>query len=312
MKTISDILALNIKGSVVALGTFDGVHLGHKKVITLAARYAAKKDLPCIIVTFDPHPKTVVNPLRKPLLLTTVKERAELAKELGAGMLAVVKFDKKLANTGYADFTNKYLAGIFKAKAVFIGYDYAFGRGREGNASKLKKMGAPLGFSVFSVPDKKLGGVPVKSTAIRALLKEGEFARALRLLGHPYIIEGTVIPGFGRGKELGYPTANIKTGREKLIPLSGVYAGTAIVSGKTFPCAVNIGSRPTFGANDMTIEAHLIGFARDITGEEITVSLKKRIRGEKRFASVKNLIKAIRSDVSLVIARSIATKPFHA
>lgn len=298
MKTISDILALNIKGSVVALGTFDGVHLGHKKVILQAVRCAAKKDLPCIIVTFDPHPKTVVNPLRKPLLLTTVKERAELAKELGADMLAVVKFDKKLANTGYADFTNKYLAGIFKAKAVFIGYDYAFGRGREGNASKLKKMGAPLGFSVFSVPDKKLGGVPVKSTAIRALLKDGMFARALRLLGHPYVIEGTVIPGFGRGRELGYPTANILTVKDKLVPRSGVYIGEADVSGKRHKCVVNIGNRPTFGGNDMTIEAHLKGFDRDISGREITVSLEKRIRGEKKFATVKDLIKAIRSDVA--------------
>lgn len=305
MKTISDILALNIKGSVVALGTFDGVHLGHKKVILQAVRCAAKKDLPCIIVTFDPHPKTVVNPLRKPLLLTTVKERAELAKELGADMLAVVKFDKKLANTGYADFTNKYLAGIFKAKAVFIGYDYAFGRGREGNASKLKKMGASLGFSVFSVPDKKLGGVPVKSTAIRALLKDGppagrqgKFSRALRLMGHPYIISGRVVPGFGRGRELGYPTANILTVKDKLVPRSGVYIGEADVSGSRHKCVVNIGNRPTFGANDMTIEAHLKGFDRDISGREITVSLEKRIRGEKKFATVKDLIKAIRSDVA--------------
>lgn len=305
MKTIKDIRALNLKRSVVALGTFDGVHLGHKKVILRAVSYARKRRLPCIVVTFDPHPKSVVNPMRKPLLLTTVEERAALVKGFGADMLAVVKFRRKLADTSYEQFAKRYLSAIFKAAGVFIGYDYAFGRGREGNADRLKKLGRSLGFKVFAVADKKSGGSPVKSTHIRALIKDGAFAEALRLLGHPYMIEGTVVPGFGRGRELGYPTANIKTSCDKLIPKSGVYAGRAEVSGIPYRCVVNIGTRPTFAATDVTVEAHLIGFCGNIRGKEIVLFLGKRMRDEKRFGTVKELIRAIGRDVARLEHRMV-------
>ncbi len=291
------------KGCVAALGTFDGVHLGHKKVISKAAAFAKKTGLPCIVVTFHPHPKSVVNPLRKPLLLTTVEERAMLMNELGINAMAVLTFDKELENTGYKDFARKTLKDRFKARAVFIGRDYAFGRGREGNPFKLKKLGVSMGFLSFPVADKELAGTPVKSTLIRTLLREGHFSRAIRLLGHPYMIAGTVVPGYGRGRELGYPTANVKTESDKLIPKSGVYAGEAVINGKKFDCVVNIGSRPTFGARDITVEAHLLGFDGDISGRNITLFLKRRLRDEKKFKSVKALIRAIKADIGRVRPR---------
>ena len=298
MKILNDLRKFKEKNSVVCLGTFDGVHLGHKKVISTAVRYAKRKKLPCIVVTFDPHPKSVVNPLRKPLLLTTVEERACLVKKLGADMLAVIRFDKKLENTSYRDFAKKILAKVFKARGIFIGNDYAFGRGREGDPDKLKKLGRALGFKVFSVADKKLDGEPVKSALIRALLKEGEFARALRLFGHPYVIKGTVVAGYGRGRELGYPTANIKPGKEKLVPKSGVYAGEIEISGRRYKCAVNIGTRPTFNAKGVAIEAHVINFHKNILGKNIVLFLAKRLRDEIKFKTVKELIEAIKRDVA--------------
>lgn len=298
MKIIKDIRKFKEKSSVVALGTFDGLHLGHKKVISSAVRYAKRKMLPCIVVTFDPHPKSVVNPLRKPLLLTTVEERGALVKELGADMLAVIRFDKKLGDTSYRDFAEKVLAKAFKARAVFIGQDYAFGRGREGDVFKLKKLGCALGFKAFPVADKELDGEPVKSTLIRTLLKDGEFSRALRLLGHPYVVKGIVVAGYGRGREMGYPTANIEAGKGKLIPKSGVYAGEIKVGGRTYKCAVNIGSRPTFGAKDITVEVHIPGFSRNLNNIGVSVLLFRRLRDEKRFKTVKELIHAIKSDVA--------------
>lgn len=298
MKIIKDLGRFKEKSSVAALGTFDGVHLGHRKVILSAVRLAKKKRLPCVVVTFDPHPKSVVNPSRKPLLLTTVDERAGLVKELGADILAVIRFDKKLGDTSYRDFAKKILAGVFRARGIFIGKDYAFGRGREGDPYKLKKLGLKLGFKAFPVVDKELGGQPVKSTLIRTLIKDGEFSRAINLLGHPYVINGTVVAGFGRGRELGYPTANIKTCREKLIPKSGVYAGKIEIRGRRYKCAVNIGSRPTFGAKDITIEAHIPGFDRNLMNKRVVLYLTKRLRDEKRFKTVKDLIKAIKRDVA--------------
>lgn len=298
MKTISDIRALKLKSSVLALGTFDGAHLGHKKVISSAVRFAKRKKLPCIVVTFDPHPKSVVNPARKPLLLTTVEERAHFVKQLGADMLAVVRFSKSLGDTSYRDFTKKVLAKVFMARAVFIGQDYAFGRDREGSASKLKKLGSSLGFEVFPVADKELGDVPIKSTTIRALVKDGEFARALSLLGHPYAIKGVVVAGYGRGRQLGYPTANIKVSKEKLVPKSGVYAGEIEISGRRYKCAVNIGSRPTFGTKNVTIEAHIPGFDRNLRGKEVCLFLVRRLRDEKRFKTAKELTAAIKRDVA--------------
>lgn len=291
------------KGCVAALGTFDGVHLGHKKVISKAVAFAKKQGLPCVVVTFHPHPKSVVNPLRKPLLLTTIEERAILMNELGIDAMAVLTFDKKLENTGYKDFARNILRDRFKARAVFIGRDYAFGRGREGNPLKLKKLGASLGFLSFPVADKELSGAPVKSTLIRTFLREGLFFRAVRLLGHPYIMSGKVVPGYGRGRELGYPTANVSTEDDKLIPKNGVYAGNALVNGKKFDCLVNIGSRPTFGARDITVEAHLLHFDGDISGMDITLFLKRRLRDEKKFKSVKALIRAIKADIGRVRPR---------
>lgn len=301
MKIIRDLRKFKEKSSVAALGTFDGVHLGHRRVISTAVEFAKKKKMPCVVVTFDPHPMSVVRKDRDVLLLTDLEERAHFISQLGADYLVVIKFDKKLENTSYRQFAKKYLSGYLRAMHVLAGNDYTLGRNKEGNISKLKRMGLELGFAVTGVTDKIENGRIVKSTLIRSLLKEGEFAHAVNLLGHPYLIKGKVVRGYGRGRELGYPTANIEVCDNKVKPKSGVYCGYAVISGKKYKCVVNIGSRPTFNAKDVTIEAHIIGFNRDITGEEMSVFLTKRLRDEKRFKTVCDLMRAIAKDVGCAV-----------
>jgi len=301
MKIIRDVRRFKEKSSVVALGTFDGVHLGHKRVISKAVEAAKKKRIPCVVVTFDPHPMSVIRKDKNVLLLTDLEERAYFISELGADYLVVIKFDKKLENTSYKRFAEKYLSGYLRAAHIFAGNDYTLGRNKEGNISKLRKLGLELGFAVTGVTDKIENGRIVKSTLIRSLLKEGNFGHAVSLLGHPYLIKGKVIRGYGRGRELGYPTANIEVCDDKVRPKSGVYCGDAVISGKRYRCVVNIGSRPTFNAKDITIEAHIIGFHKDITGQDISVLLMKRLRDEKRFKTVRELMRAITKDVGCAV-----------
>ncbi len=301
MKIIRDVRRLKEKSTVVALGTFDGVHLGHKRVISKAVEAAKKKRIPCVVVTFDPHPMSVIHKDKDVLLLTDLEERACFISELGVDYLVVIKFDKRLENTTYKKFAEKYLSGYLRAVHVFAGNDYTLGRNKEGNIPKLRKLGLGLGFAVTGVTDKIENGRIVKSTLIRSLLKEGNFGHAVNLLGHPYLIKGTVVRGYGRGRELGYPTANIEVCGNKLRPKSGVYCGDAVISGRKYKCVVNIGSRPTFNAKDITIETYIIGFNRDITGKDISVFLTKRLRDEKRFRTVRDLIRAIKKDVGCAV-----------
>jgi riboflavin kinase/FMN adenylyltransferase len=284
---------------VVALGTFDGVHLGHRKILEAAVKFARKNKIHSAAITFDPHPQEVIVPERGLKLLTTLQEREALFAGLGVDAVVVIGFNRFLQRLSYPEFVEKYLVKKLGVRWVFVGYDYAFGRGRSGNAAELKKLGNKFGFGVSVIPAVKSGSRIVKSAGIRELLSRGEFAAAIKLLGHPYRITGKVVKGAGRGKRLGFPTANLSLDPRKLIPAQGVYAG--LVDGKK--CVINIGSRPTFGAEDSLVEVHMLNFNRNIRGKQLAVDLFHRLRDEKQFSDVEDLRAQIKKDI--VCARRI-------
>ncbi|MDI6731134.1 MAG: bifunctional riboflavin kinase/FAD synthetase [Candidatus Margulisbacteria bacterium] len=290
----------SLKGCVVALGTFDGVHLGHRKVINRAVKFAKKQRVPSIVMTFDPHPQHLVAPERGLRLLTTLKEREELFKQLGVDGVVVIRFTEHTRKMSSAEFVDKYLVGRLGVRRVFVGYDYAFGQGRKGAIKDLKKLGEKYGFAVSVVPAVKVKNEAVKSRQIRNLISTGDFAKAVSLLGHPYMIAGKVVKGAGRGTKLGFPTANLQVTAEKLVPAHGVYAG--IVNGKK--CAVNIGARPTFSAGSTLVEVHIPRFKGNIRGKRLKVQLVARLRDEKQFADVEELKKQIRKDIVSLIRLS--------
>lgn len=278
---------------VVALGTFDGVHLGHKKVIEAAIRHAHRLNAHSAVITFDPHPQTVVAPERGLRLLTTLSEREELLAGLGVDSVVVSVFTKKLQALTSAQYVERYLVKKLGVRHVFVGYDYKFGRARSGGVAALKKLGEKCSFGVTVIPAVKAGGKLVKSAVIRELLSRGEFAAARKMLGHPFRITGKVVAGHGRGKTLGFPTANLKAAPAKLIPASGVYAG--YVDGKK--CVVNIGSRPTFRAGRTTVEVHILNFQRNIRGKTLKLDLFHRLRDERRFSDAGKLTAQIKKDI---------------
>ncbi len=287
-----------MRKKVLALGTFDGFHLGHKKVIDAAVAFARRNRLESAVVTFDPHPASVVG-RADVKLLTTVEERKVLFGSSSPDKVIVAKFTKKLGSMDYAGFVKKVLLNELNVAHVFAGQDYTFGRGKEGNIAKLKKLGAALGFGVTAVKDKVEKGRTVKSTLIRALVSKGRFSHALDLMGHPYLICGRVEKGRRVGRLLGYPTANIRTAKEKLLPNDGVYACAVRIGRRKFKGAMNIGMNPTFGRKERTVEVFLIGFKGELLGKKVCIEVIKRIRAEKKFSKLSDLIKAINRDVSI-------------
>jgi len=282
-----------LKPLVIALGNFDGVHRGHQKVIKAAIAQAKKTNSHCAVITFDPHPQEVVAKDRALRLITTLKERETLFRGLGIDAVIVFRFSHRLQNLSPEKFVKRYLVDKLGVKWIFVGYDYAFGKGREAGVGSLKKMGGKYGFGVTTIVPVKVGAEIIKSAKIRQALSEGRFENAVKMLGHPYRIAGRVVRGHGRGKKLGFPTANIKIDPRKLIPVQGVYAGKA--GGKK--CAVNIGSRPTFGGGEVLIEAHILGFSGSLKGKCLTIDIFARLRDEKQFSDAKLLREQIKKDI---------------
>lgn len=282
--------------TVIALGTFDGVHRGHQKVISSAVKYARRMRVPAIVITFDPHPQQLIVPERGLKLLTTLEERQELFYQLGIDKVVVIRFDHQVQRLSYEEFVKKYLVNRLKAKKVFVGFDYAFGRRRTGDVSALRRLGKKYGFSVKVVEPVSVRHHPVKSRIIRELISAGKFKKAVCLLGHPYQITGRVVRGARRGKNLGFPTANLRINSHKLIPAHGVYAGRV---GER-KCVVNIGARPTFGTDHTVVEVHILNFKQNIRGRTLKVNLIKRLRDEKQFSDVEELKEQIRKDIASV------------
>ena len=305
MRIIRHLNVLRGHKLVVVLGTFDGVHRGHQRVISEAVKYARKNSYEVAVVTLDPHPQLVVAPHRGMRLLTLVAEKAHRMQALGVDYLVLQRYDQKLRSLSAEQYVKKYLVDIFKAKAVFVGYDHAFGKNRKGHVKDLKKMGEKHGFTVKVVLPVLSRFFPIKSSLIRSEIAGGNFNWAVDLLGHPYLISGLVRKGEGRGRTLGFPTLNLKVPKEKLIPAHGIFAGWVRVADKRLPAAIYIGSRPTFPEKNVTIEAHLISpagakeTARNVlNGKKVTYELVRRIRPDRQFADVEELKRAIAQDIS--------------
>ena len=306
MNILRDIEPQRLPPTCVAVGVFDGVHLGHQAVLRQAVTGAREQGLLAAALTFDPHPARVLQPRRRPLLLTTMCERTALIGKLGIAALVVIKFDQACANQAPEEFARCVLVARLNARCVVAGEGFAFGRGASGNITTLIELGPKLGFHASAVKRVTVEGGEVSSTLIRELISEGEIERATALLGHCYIITGPAAAGSGRGRDLGFPTANICVERDKLLPPNGVYAMRAEIAGANRPAVGNIGVRPTFDSGRSRVagrrrcvEVHLMGAeSGDLYGQTLTLEVVRRLRDEKKFATPEALAQQIRCDVA--------------
>ncbi len=282
-------------GRAVAVGFFDGVHLGHKALLSLLKGEAKKRNLSPLVLTFSNHPQEVLGK-GSPPRLTTNEERRTLLEAEGVEV-AEIPFTPELASLTAKEFGEKVLRKKFDARLLALGEGAKLGRGGETSAREAPEIFRPLGIEVVVQPPVTVEGQIVSSSLIRSLLLEGKVEKALRLLGRPYEISGIVQKGKGRGAKVLLPTCNLNPPKGKLIPKSGVYAALAEVEGQTFPAAVNIGSRPTFEGEGLHIEAHLLGFHRSLYGRPLTLKLLKRLRDERKFPSLEALREQIRHDI---------------
>ena len=282
--------------SAVALGVFDGIHLGHRAILGTAVAQARRHGLASLACTFEPHPIDVLQPGRAPLPLTTLAERLELIAETGIDTTVVITFTPAVAAVEPEAFVRDVLVGTLRARHVVVGFNHRFGRGARGDARLLEALGAELGFHAHVVPPTTVDGVPVSSSQIRAALQAGDLPRAAKLLGRPYAVPGEVVRGVGRGRTLGFPTANVNTGRPLPLP-AGVYACHAFLGSTRYRAVINVGVRPTFGETQLAVEAHLLDFSGDLYGSQIKLQFLRRLRDEMRFPDVEALRTQIAEDV---------------
>jgi riboflavin kinase/FMN adenylyltransferase len=284
--------------TVVTVGNFDGVHLGHRVILGRVTARAKELGSQPVALTFDPHPAKVLRPQASLPLLTTPEQKFRLLGEAGMDAVVVLPFTREFAAIPARDFVVRYFVERLKAREVVVGHDYSFGHKREGNIDLLKELGQTLGFTVQVVWAVEVNGAVVSSSLIRAMLKLGKVEEANELLGRPYFVSGQVIAGKGRGaKLLGIPTANILPEND-LLPASGIYAVVAHRGEKVLPGVANIGTCPTFdGETALSLEVHIFDFAGDLYGEKLGVEFVARLREERRFPSIEALGAQIRSDI---------------
>jgi riboflavin kinase/FMN adenylyltransferase len=280
---------------VLALGNFDGLHRGHLKIIERVKRGAAEHGGTPMAMTFDPHPPRIVRPDKAPPLLMTTAQRLEALNAAGIACVAVVRFTRELSQWDPDTFVRVVLVEWLRVAEVWVGANFLFGRGRSGNFSLLRLLGQRFGFRAEKIDPVRYKDFVVSSTRIRRLIAEGRVDEAGALLGHQYYIDGTVVEGRRRGREIGYPTANLRTENE-LVPPDGVYATTATVDGVVHAGITNIGVRPTFGEGEPTIETHLLRFSGDLYGRRIRLGFVQRLRDERRFADVDALRAQVEAD----------------
>lgn len=286
------------EGTVITVGTFDGVHRGHEAVLEVVRRRAEELGAKSLLVTFEPHPLAVVRPEAAPRLLTTAAEKAALLERSGLDYVVFLPFTRELADFAPRRFVEEILIGRFALRHLVMGYDHGIGRGRSGGVDALVQLGAELGFGADVVPALLFEGAPVSSTRIREALLEGDVAFAARALGRPYAFSGTVVRGDGRGRTLGFPTANLQVagGATKLLPREGIYAVRTELDGQAHDGVLHLGGRPTFPGATETVELYLFDFDREIYGEEVRVELCAHIRDIHAFESVDALVEEMHED----------------
>lgn len=292
-------------GAVVTIGAYDGLHLGHRAVIDRVRAVADESALSSAVVTFDRHPASVVRPESAPLLLCDLDQKLELLESTGIDVAVVITFDEVRAAETAEEFVREVLVDCLRARSVIVGADFHFGKGRGGNVALLERMGPELGFDVLGMDLVDAAGSPadqgerVSSTAIRRALAEGDLTTAAAMLGRHHEVRGAVAHGDARGRELGFPTANVSVPGSILLPADGIYAGWfEREGGDVHPTAISLGRRPTFyeTADASLLEAHLLDFDGDLYDEHVAVRFVERIRGEAKFDSVEALIEQIDQD----------------
>ena len=282
----------------LAIGVFDGVHLGHQAVISTSAEHARAANGTPVVVTFDPHPEKILRPEKAPHLLTATPHKIALIRTLGMRHLLIIAFDRQFAATEPGDFVQQLVQHSKPLREICVGHEWSFGKNRRGNLELLTKLGAKSDFNVVGIPPVTVNGEIVSSTTIRRAVEAGDLKKAAAMLGREYTILGTVVHGDDFGKKIGYPTANLSAHSEQFPP-NGVYFAEAILDGETLPGVVNLGFRPTMssGKSDRVLEIHLFDFGQDIYGKDLQLRFVCYLRPEKKFENVDALVRQIERDV---------------
>jgi riboflavin kinase/FMN adenylyltransferase len=299
MKIIKDLSELKRnEKSVITLGTFDGLHLGHQQIVETVIRKSKDIGGSNFLLTFDPHPRKIIPGRNDIKLLTTLNEKIEILEQIGLENIFVINFTIEFSRQTPEEFVKKYLVNGIGLKEIVIGYDHHFGKGRDGNFELLQELGKKFNFHVTLIPELSVDEETISSTKIRNALLEGDVVKAKKMLGRFYSFSGKIIRGDGRGRQLGFPTANISiASEEKLIPAKGIYAAECIVENQKHIGLLSLGSRPTFHKNGEVIpEFYIFDFDRDIYGRIMQVNLVERIRDEEKFNSVDELIARMKKD----------------
>jgi riboflavin kinase / FMN adenylyltransferase len=288
--------ALMLEKSVVTLGNFDGIHLGHQALITGAITDAKQFGIPSVVLTFEPHPLKILAPERAPRMLLTHKDKMQILRSLGVDVVIVQHFDLSFAQLSAEQFVREFVVDRLKARKIWVGRDLRFGQGRKGQVEDLLRWGPELGFEVAAVDPILVNGARVSSSRVRQSIHDGRVNEVQAMLGRYHFVSGRVTAGHRRGKDLGFPTANIST-RTEVLPMDGIYATLLQLGEKNLPSVSSVGVNPTFGEGPRTVESFILNFKQDIYGEAVKLSFVQRIREEKKFSSADELVVQIHQDV---------------
>lgn len=286
---------------VVTVGFFDGVHLGHQQVLRSVVATARERSVRSVAITFDRHPREVLSPGSEPRLLTSVERKARLIAETGIDVLVVLAFDRDFSMIPAEDFVRDVLVDGVHADHAVMGANFTFGFRALGTIGNLPTLGAPFGLTAQTVQLVQKGERPVSSTSIREALAVGDLGWPTEALGRRFVLDGEVVTGHGRGRGLGYPTANLRTWPRLLLPGQGIYAGVAEHAGRRYRAAIDCGTNPTFGVEPLHVESFLLGFDGDLPGEPLAIEFWTRLRDEIRYDDVEELIAAIEADVGRTV-----------
>lgn len=284
------------RSAVVTIGNFDGVHLGHQRILGTVLERARQSGALGAVLTFYPHPARILRPAEAPALLETLEQRLAAIDTTGIDAALVMKFDAELAKVSAEDFVRRFLLDALRAQRVLVGSNFRFGHRGAGDVKMLGELGQRWGFEVEIVPPVVADGVVVSSTAIRAAIRDGRVEDAKRMLGRAYALEGEIRTGTGQGRKLVVPTLNLGTEQE-VLPKNGVYATEAVVEGATYPAATNVGIRPTFDGVRVTIESHLLDFRETLTSGRLELLFHKRLRDERKFSGPAELREQVLKDI---------------
>jgi riboflavin kinase/FMN adenylyltransferase len=288
---------LSMSGTVATMGNFDGIHLGHQTLVRHTVEESKRLGYPSTVLTFEPHPLKVLAPERAPLLILSYEDKMALLQSLGVDIVVAQRFDRQFASIAADEFVCRFLVDRLKIKKLWVGRDLRFGQGRKGGTESLLRLAPGAGFEVGVLDPILLDGIRISSSRIRRLIEEGRVDEVRPMLGRYHFVSGRVVTGHRRGQTLGFPTANIASQTE-VVPLNGIYATLIQLKNKQWQSVSSVGVNPTFGDGPRTVESFILDFDGDLYGELVKLSFMKRIRDEKKFVMVKDLVAQMHEDVS--------------